>query len=195
MPQSSQSSYTESWVRLPGDRTVFDSVEYFQSSVISLNAQLFQVTFFAINELYHGTRYCNCSKHRADNTNHQGNGKAFDRTCTNREQNERHQEGGQVRVENGVIGTVITGHDRLFWRRPPFYFFPYSFTNQYVGIDRHTDGNDDTGNTRKGQGSTNPGHDCQNHRQVKDQRKVSNHTKHTEEYHHPDGNQKETDLS
>src|SRR5690606_967271 len=144
MPQSSQSSYTESWVRLPGDRTVFDSVEYFQSSVISLNAQLFQVTFFAINDLYDCTCYCNGSKHRADNTNHQGNGKAFDRTCTNREQNERHQECGQVRVENSVIGTIITGHNRLFWRSPPFHFFSYSFTDQDGGSDRHTDGNDGT---------------------------------------------------
>src|SRR5690606_15871485 len=60
--------------------------------------------------------------------------------------------------------------------------------------DRHTDGNDDTGNTRKGQGSTNPGHDCQDYCQVKYQRKIGNHTKHTEEYHHPDCNQNETDL-
>ena len=34
------------------------------------------------------------------------------------------------------------------WVRPPEHFFSDTLTYQYVRIDRHTNGNNDTGNTR-----------------------------------------------
>ncbi len=54
-------------------------------------------------------------------------------------------------VENSVIRSVITRHNGLFRRGPPLNFFSYSLTNQDVGIDRHTNGNYDTCNTRQGE--------------------------------------------
>ena len=93
-------------------------------------------------------------KQTAQNTDAERDRKTFDGTGTHIHQNKAGDQGGDVGVNHRSQRPVITGFNRIKQRFAAFQFFPDTLKNQHVGIDRHTDGQHDTGNTRQSQRGT-----------------------------------------
>ena len=83
----------------------------------------------------------------------QGDGKALDGAGAELEQDHGGNQCGDIGVHNGQGGPVITG---IYGGHGAFtgsqYLLTDSFKNYNVGIHSHTDGQNDTGNARQGQG-------------------------------------------
>jgi hypothetical protein len=78
-------------------------------------------------------------------TDHQCDGEAFDRTRSEEEQEEARHDGGDVSIDDGPPGFTKARVNRRRNRFARAKLFTNALEDQHVGIDRHTDGEDDAG--------------------------------------------------
>ena len=90
-------------------------------------------------------------EHRGDDAEGQGDGEALDRAGGLPEKDGRGNERGDVGVENGGESFVISRIDGRPERFAGGHFLAQSFVDEHVGVDGHTDGQDDAGDTGKGE--------------------------------------------
>ena len=113
---------------------------------------------------------------RGEHTDRQGDGESLDRAGAFPEQDHRHDQRGDVRVENRGISTVETEVDRVLDRLAALHFFADTFINQHVGVHGHTDGQDDTGDTWQGQRDVERRHGAEDQDRVYEERDVRHDT-------------------
>ena len=109
-------------------------------------------------------------KERSSDTDNQGCGKAQDGTRSINQQNHTRDDRGQVRVEDCRECILVTIGNRRFHILTRTQFFFGTLENQHVGIDRHSQRQHDTGNTRKGE------HGLQRGKNTHSEEKVAYHT-------------------
>src|SRR5690606_1182083 len=104
----------------------------------------------------------NGRKHGCQDADKQRHRKTLHRAGAGREQDHGRDDGGDIGINDRGEGAIKTGINRLQWLQPAFQRLLDLLENQYVGVHRHTNGQDDTGDTRQRQGGTG------NHRQHTD---------------------------
>ena len=114
---------------------------------------------------------------RAKDTDNQGGSKAPDRTGTEVEQDDTGQDRSGIGVDNGREGIRITFSQCLARSLAGFQLFLGTFIDQHVGIDRHTERQHHTGDTRHGQGGLERRQNTQREEEVHEQGTVGNHTR------------------
>jgi hypothetical protein len=77
-----------------------------------------------------------------------------------------------MRIEDGSESPFITGRQGAAQRFAFGRFLANSLENQHVGIHRHADREDNTGDARQGQGRPNGAHDSKQNDNVGHQREV-----------------------
>ena len=119
---------------------------------------------------YHHAADQNPRKQGRGNTQHQYDGKTFDRAQTEYRQGDTYDKGGQVAVDDGASGVFKTSLNGITKSQSCSQFFPNALVNDYVGVNGHTDGQYDTGDTGQSQYSTQGSHGTQQQEDVDDQR-------------------------
>ncbi len=100
----------------------------------------------AHQEAHEGDR----GEHRDRKTDDHGDGEAAPNRAEH-EQQDHADHGRHVAVDDGGIGLVEADIERLHGPRPRRRLFADTGVDQDVGVDRHTDAEDDTGDTGQGQ--------------------------------------------
>ena len=80
----------------------------------------------------------------------QRGGKALDGARSEEEQDQTGKEGGQLGIENGTVGVPVTVLDGRLQILSGSQLLPDTFIDQHVGVNRHTDGEHNTGDPREG---------------------------------------------
>lgn len=117
-----------------------------------------------------------CGEERADDTDNQGGGEALDRTCTEEEEYDTGDDRGQVGVEDGGEGVGITVGDGGAHILACTKFLLGALEDKHVGVNRHTEGKHDTGDTREGQHGLEGGEDSEGEEEVADKSEVGDET-------------------
>src|SRR5262245_57568903 len=110
-----------------------------KNSMTLLDAQLLDVTTRRDQVVDH-TRAQERGEHADDDAENKGGGEAAYRPRTVLPQDERRDEGGDVRVQDGAEGAVVTGLDGGAHRLAAAQFFANTLEDEHVGVHRHTDG-------------------------------------------------------
>ena len=97
------------------------------------------------------TRHEHGCKERAGDTNDERRGKSTDRTCAEEEQDDTREDGGQVGVEDGREGILITALQGVFHIFAETEFFFRAFVYQHIGVNGHTQREHHTGDAAHGQ--------------------------------------------
>src|SRR5208337_5152518 len=135
----------------------------------SLDAQFRLAVHFRQVILENRLRYEDGREHVGDQTNGQRHGEAPNRAGAKDEQEKGRNHGSDVGVDNRQKGLAKPGLDRRCWRLAVARFLADTLKDEHVGVYAHTDGQDDTGDTRQRQHGTKHGQRRQKNEQVQDQ--------------------------
>src|SRR5581483_3265382 len=95
------------------------------------------------------------------NTDGQRDAESLDFAGAHENEDDGRDQRGDVRIENGGEGARVTSGDGAAQGFALADFFPQPFVDQYVGIDRHTDGQHDAGDAGQGEGGPDIAHHAQ----------------------------------
>ena len=109
-------------------------------------------------------------KHAEQNAEEEGDGERFDLFGSDQIQNPRGEHGRNVRVENRGERALITVADGHADGRAAGELFTNTFENKYVRVDRHTDGQYETGKTGQGERRVHSDHRHHNEDEVHNDR-------------------------
>src|SRR5688500_14450802 len=107
---------------------------------------------------------------RRGDTQHRGDAEAAQRTGTERSHRQAHEERGDVGVQDGARGAVVTGRDRRLRWQPGTQLLAYALVDQHVGVDRHAHRQRDARKARQRHRRAEERHQCEHHHQVEQQR-------------------------
>ncbi len=131
---------------------------------------------------------------RADDTDDPSRGETANRTRTEHIENHTRDNRSQVRVENSRECVVVTGCNGLLDLLTRTEFFLDALVNQHVGIDRRTERQHHTGDTRHGQCGLERSQNTEREEDVHQQGEVGHHARNDVVHHeHVDHQQHESD--
>src|SRR5215831_12902201 len=96
-------------------------------------------------------------EHIRDQTDDQCDREALDRTGAELEQEQRAENGGEVRVENGAERARVAEVHRLANALAVAQLLADALEDQHVGVDRHSDREHETRETRQREGGAEAG--------------------------------------
>ena len=102
----------------------------------------------------------------------QGDCKALHRTAAEKEQNGRRDDGRDVSVDDRDPCMSKALIHRCRWSLACPHFFADTLKNQHIRVHAHTDGQDDSCNSRQRQRRPREAHEPQQNHQVQDQRQI-----------------------
>ena len=130
---------------------------------------------------------------RSDDTDDQRRGEALDRTGTEDEEDDTGKEGGHLTVDDGGISVLVTVGDSLAQTLAGGKLLLDTFIYDNVGIHSHTHGQDETGDTRQGQDSSERDEDSEEEKHVAEKGDVSGDTGSLIEEYHVEEDEQEGD--
>src|SRR5215472_2524525 len=98
-----------------------------------------------------GAGHDDAREQTGENTDTEGDGEPLDRSGAELKQDEPRDKGRDIGVANRRPCALVSQSDRLARRLASAQFLPHPFIHQHVGIDRHSEGQHDSGDTGKGQ--------------------------------------------
>ena len=110
-----------------------------------------------------------------DDAEGQGDGKTLDRAGAEQEEHQGGNQGGDLGVDDRPEGLGETALDPGACRFSQGEFVAHTLVDEYVGVDRHTDGENDTGNTGQGQGRAEHGQADEEEKNIEYQADVGDH--------------------
>ena len=114
----------------------------------------------------HGAGNRDSAEERSEDTDRKRKTETLDRTRTNFVQNKTRQNSRQVGVQDGAECTFITLGDSGASSEAVLEFFTDTFENNHVRVERHTDDEDETSNTRESKRGVKHGHHSGSHESV-----------------------------
>ena len=129
------------------------------------------------------------------NTDAQRHSESLDRAGADAHQDDRSDEGGQIRVKYRRERLLITVVDGVHETFSAFELFPDTFEDQHVGVHRHADGQDDTGDARQGERRIERRHRTEDQHHVESKSDDRNHSGDAIVDAHEDGDQHQGDRS
>src|ERR1700756_1602669 len=102
----------------------------------------------------------------------EGDGKAAYRAGPEEEENGGGDDGGDVRINNGGPGVREALVNRRSGTLAGVQLFADALEDEHIGVDTHTDGEDDAGDTGKRKGGAGKAHEAEQDDQVEEQSQV-----------------------
>src|SRR5207342_47532 len=115
-----------------------------------LDGQRLELATTAVDQRRDAARHRHRGVHRGHDAGDQRHREALDRAGAECEQRHARQQCGEVGIGNRAGGLLVTAGDRCLGWYPGAQFFAYSFIDQHVGVDRHANGQRDTGKAGQG---------------------------------------------
>ena len=112
-----------------------------------------------------------------DKTDDQGRSEATDRSCTEVEEDDTGDDRREVRVEDSAEGIAITVGDSAGHALAVAQLFLDTLIDKHVRVDRHTEREDKTGDTREGKDGVERSQDTEREEAVDDECEVGEHTR------------------
>ena len=132
-------------------------------------------------------------QHGGDDTDDERGREALDRTGAEEEEHDTRQEGGHLAVDDGGVGVLVTVGDGLAQTLAGLELFLDALIDDHVGIHGHTQGQDETGDTRQRQHSAEGGQGAEEEHDVGKQRDVGGDTGSLVEEEHVEQHEAERD--
>ena len=128
----------------PKDRTLAEPVDVGFPDKLH-HKQFFADDFAVGQEVKYHSRHKQSSEHTADDPDHQSQGKTLDLFRSQYPQNQSHKESSSISVHNRAEGPIIPVFDCDSYRRASHLLLADTFENKHVGIDGHTNSQDQAG--------------------------------------------------
>ena len=132
-------------------------------------------------------------EHRGDDTDYEHGGKAFDRTAAEEVEDDTGQDRGDLAVEDGRVGVLVTVADGQAESLAGVEFLFDTLVDDHVGVDRHTHRQHETCDTGEGEHRTEGSEGAEQEEHVAEQCDVGGHTGLAVEDDHIDQHQDEGD--
>ena len=134
------------------------------------------------------------SKIRRVDTDDERRGEALDRTGTEDVEDDTGEEGGHLTVDDGGVGVLVTVGDGLGEALASGQLFLDTLIDDHVRIHGHTQGQDETGDTREGKDGAEGDEGAEEQEHVAQQGDVGDETgslveEHHVQEHHEEGDQ------
>ena len=132
-------------------------------------------------------------QHGSDDTDDERRGEALDRTGTEDVEDDTGEEGGHLAVDDGGVGILVTVDDGLGEALARGQLFLDTLIDDHVRIHGHTQGQDETGDTREGEDGAEGHEGSEEQEDVAQEGDVGDETGTLVEEHHVDEHQDEGD--